>query len=160
MVVRILADNAMAKRTTSCKCNQSLKSRHMHYTHLQLDPPTRALVINFASGVQNSFERTLRRSGISVHSLDSYRRAIEFIERELPFDVVVLDLDRMATASHSLVRRIRAHRYWRHVPIVVLSSGDTPRSMEEAFDSGIDDYIGKSDEPRGALQRLHRHRYR
>jgi DNA-binding response OmpR family regulator len=75
-------------------------------------------------------------------------KAIRFIEE---FDattgsypkLVILDLNLPKRNGKDVLRRIRQNAEWNHVPVVILTSSNTPADREETVRLGANEYIRK-----------------
>jgi CheY-like chemotaxis protein len=80
--------------------------------------------------------------------LDDGEKAIRFIEE---FDattascprLVILDLNLPKRNGKDVLRHIRHRAQWNHVPVVILTSSNTPTDREEAIRLGANQYIRK-----------------
>ena len=75
------------------------------------------------------------------------------LSRFLP-DAVVLDLDMPETDGLALLKRIRRSSYGCHLPVLLVTGTGNQETLEEGFESGLDDYIRKPVSPRELLLRL------
>lgn len=82
----------------------------------------------------------LRQAGYAVDTAADGPEA-EFLGREEPYDVVVLDLGLPRKSGLEVLRSWRAagHR----VPVLVLTARDAWHERVEGFKAGADDYLGK-----------------
>lgn len=75
-------------------------------------------------------------------------KAIRFIEefdtttRPYP-KLVILDLNLPKRNGKDVLRRIRESEKWDHVPVVILTSSNTPADREETIRLGANQYIRK-----------------
>lgn len=58
-------------------------------------------------------------------------------------DVIIMDLVMPGMDGIEGVRAIKSSRYWQDIPIVILSSMDEEKKIQEAFDAGAADFISK-----------------
>lgn len=74
--------------------------------------------------------------------------ALEFLDRweraELaPPAVILLDIKLPKVDGLEVLRRIRAHERFRHIPVVMLTSSNEDRDIATAYDCGANSYIVK-----------------
>lgn len=76
-------------------------------------------------------------------------QALDFFEHRDPFrnaarpDLIVLDLNLPKSDGTDILRSVRQSREYADVPIVVLTSSDSPRDRESARELGADCYLTK-----------------
>jgi two-component system response regulator len=82
-----------------------------------------------------------------VYVVSDGEKAVRFVEedaQELPCpDLIILDLNLPRRSGREVLERIRASDLMGKVRVVVLSSSDAPKDMEESFRLGIAKYIRK-----------------
>lgn len=82
-----------------------------------------------------------------IYVLSDGEKAVRFVESEakdLPNpDLIILDLNLPRKTGKEVLQHIRASEKLGAVRVVVLSSSDAPRDMEESFRLGITRYIRK-----------------
>ncbi len=84
----------------------------------------------------------LEPRSISVTTLDDPFRFWEVLEEVNP-DLLILDIDMPHVTGLELCRVVRSEPRWSGVPILFLTSRTDPASIQRAFASGADDYLGK-----------------
>ncbi|NOY45421.1 MAG: response regulator [Deltaproteobacteria bacterium] len=85
---------------------------------------------------------TLERAGFEVIEAVDGDRAWEAFQTHLP-DVVLLDVRMPGVDGLTLCRRIRDTHRGATVPVVVMTDRDDNEALEEAFESGATDFLGK-----------------
>ncbi len=82
-----------------------------------------------------------------VYVVSDGEKAVRFIDDEaaaLPCpDLIILDLNLPRKSGREVLEHIRASEMLAKVRVVVLSSSDAPKDMEESFRLGIARYIRK-----------------
>ncbi len=71
-----------------------------------------------------------------------------------PFDVVLLDVNMPGIDGFETCRRIRANPNLRLLPVIMLTTQESPEDIETGLDAGANDYIIKPFEPRELIARL------
>lgn len=61
--------------------------------------------------------------------------------------VIILDLKLPKLSGLEVLRHIRESDSTRHIPVVVLTSSDDPRQIEEALLAGANSFVRKPDNP-------------
>lgn len=57
--------------------------------------------------------------------------------------VILLDLHLPGMSGIDLLRRLRKHRKWKFIPVVILSSSALESDMEHAYEKGANSYLRK-----------------
>jgi DNA-binding response OmpR family regulator len=100
----------------------------------------RLLLVEDDAPLRQRLEGALRRAGFAVDATDAGREA-EFLLREVPYDLVVLDLGLPDRDGLELLRAWRARG--NRVPVLVLTARDAWHERVDGFRAGADDYLGK-----------------
>jgi diguanylate cyclase (GGDEF)-like protein len=66
--------------------------------------------------------------------------AVQFALREIPH-LILIDFMLPGLNGYELIRRLRDHPKSMHIPIIVVSSGNSPAEKVRAFELGVDSYI-------------------
>lgn len=86
---------------------------------------------------------------VDLHIVVDGEEAIAFIERaerdpQSPCpDMVLLDLNLPKRSGTDVLQRIRGSERCKHVPVVILTSSDSPKDREDASRLGADRYFRK-----------------
>ena len=62
-------------------------------------------------------------------------------------DVIILDLKLPKLSGLEVLRNIRENDSTKNIPVVVLTSSDDPKQIEEAFQAGANSFVRKPDDP-------------
>ena len=87
------------------------------------NPPCPVLLVEDDAVLRKSMRRMLERIGCRVFEADNGLTALELMERERP-SLVFLDLMMPVMDGFEFTERVRAHRDWRSIPIVVVTAHD------------------------------------
>jgi diguanylate cyclase (GGDEF)-like protein len=100
------------------------------------------LAVDDDPAVLEAVRFVLARDGVRVETLADPAGFWEVLEEVQP-DVVLLDLQMPGVSGLELCRVLRNDPRWKSVPVVFLTSATDPRSVQEVFAAGADDFIGK-----------------
>jgi len=74
-------------------------------------------------------------------------QALEYIARwdagEVPPSVILLDLKLPKVGGLDVLKRLKEHPIYRHIPVVVLTSSSEDRDIQAAYSRGANSYIVK-----------------
>jgi two-component system cell cycle response regulator DivK len=93
----------------------------------------------------------LQFRGYRVVEVTDGGEAVAAAERERP-DIILMDVQLPGISGLEAVRRIKARRDLRHIPIVAITSFALSGDEKKAFAAGCDAYVTKPYEPRELLK--------
>jgi uncharacterized protein (TIGR02266 family) len=105
------------------------------------EPRAKILVVDDAPMFREIETVFLGRTGRILPACDG-TEAFEIVQRERP-DLVVTDLSMREMDGDELCRRIRHDADLRHVPVIVVTSGNSAEEHERAVRAGADGVISK-----------------
>jgi CheY-like chemotaxis protein len=79
-------------------------------------------------------------------SVDSALAFLEDTLRSIPAalpELILADLKLTGQSGVELARRVRSHRRFAHLPIVMLTTSDTPEEILDCYASGVNGYVVK-----------------
>jgi len=100
----------------------------------------RLLLVEDDAPLRERLQAALREAGYAVDIARDGHDA-EFLAREVPYDVVVLDLGLPDRGGLEVLRAWRAKG--NQVPVVILTARDAWYERVDGFRAGADDYLGK-----------------
>ena len=95
----------------------------------------------------------LSHAGYGVAECLDAESALVSIHDALP-DMLLLEWDLPGQSGETLVRRLRAHRATRELPVIMLTARGGEHDKILALESGADDYLTKPFNPRELLARI------
>jgi two-component system chemotaxis sensor kinase CheA len=107
-------------------------------------PAARILVVDDTHFFQKLVAEHLRQVGYEVHVADDGKAGFAML-REQPFDLVVSDIEMPVMDGHAFARAVRADPTHARLPLVALTTLNTPASRAAATESGFDAYEVKLD---------------
>ena len=102
----------------------------------------RLLIVEDTLSNRTLMRRVLEKSGAEVVCVESGREAIELLGHTA-VDAVLMDVQLPAMDGFEVTRRIRRDLGLRELPILGVSASAYPSRIEEARESGMDDFITK-----------------
>ncbi|MDX8391717.1 MAG: Hpt domain-containing protein [Mariprofundaceae bacterium] len=113
-------------------------------------PAARVLLVD-DSIIARQVEKSLLESmGMTVETAIDGMDAIEKLEHDA-YDVVVSDLEMPRLDGFGLVRRMRNDRQYRHIPILIVSTRESPEDRLKGMEAGADGYLIKQQLAQGEL---------
>ncbi len=108
--------------------------------------PRRVLVVEDDLGNRRVMEEMLRRLGCRVHGLASGRRLLETLEREGPFELILMDCVLPEEDGLELTRSLRRWEQARgrpRTPVVAVSSHADAEVRHACLTAGMDAFLAK-----------------
>jgi phosphoserine phosphatase RsbU/P len=115
-------------------------------------PPSRAatgsrlLVVDDNALNRNLLGRRLERQGYTVVEAPNGMVALDRAAAE-PFDLVLLDIMMPVMDGFEALKRLKAGRTTRHIPVIVISALDEIGGVVRAIEMGAEDYLFKPFDP-------------
>ncbi len=107
------------------------------------DRPARILVVDDSKSVRFALQTNLVEAGfdvvLGVDGEDGLNRALNE-----DFDLIVTDIDMPKMDGIELCSRLKAEFKTSHIPIIVLSTRDSDKQIEDGFRVGADAYLSKA----------------
>ena len=100
------------------------------------------LVVDDNSDILAVVHRDLKRAGCNVRVALSGEQALAMVGCSRP-DLIILDIVMGGIDGYQVCRRLRDLPRTRSVPILILSSRDSPASQVSGLELGADDYVTK-----------------
>ena len=113
----------------------------------------RILVVDDDSMHRDTLEDYLRLAGYDTAQAENGEVALELINFYEP-DLVLLDVNMPVMDGYATLRKLRADKRFRDVPVLLLSSADRTNMKVKGFELGADDYVTKPFERTELLARV------
>ncbi|GLJ32446.1 hypothetical protein SUGI_0652860 [Cryptomeria japonica] len=98
-------------------------------------------------------ERLLKNSSYKVTTVDSGRRALEFLglcdndnavnNNELKVNMIITDYCMAGMTGYELLKRIKESSKLKEIPVIIMSSENVPSRMTRCLEEGAEDFILK-----------------
>ena len=86
-----------------------------------------------------------KEDGVKVESVSNGEEASEFIKKNKPVDLVMLDLMLPKKSGFDVLKEMKENKLWKGVPVVILSNLGQQEDISRGKELGADDYIIKAD---------------
>lgn len=111
------------------------------------------LMVEDDPGHARLIEKNLRRAGVSnkIIHLDDGQKAIDFLfnysnhaagPHPVPF-LVLLDLNLPILDGNQVLQRIKSDQKTKRIPVVMLTTADTPHEISRCYELGCNAYVTK-----------------
>jgi CheY-like chemotaxis protein len=102
----------------------------------------RVLVAEDDDGVAETLKSVLEDDGDEIRRAQDGLQAVNLLN-ELPFDLVILDLEMPAMNGFDVCRSVRNNKRLDGLPILVLTVRSDPNDIIAGFEAGVSDYMIK-----------------
>jgi two-component system, NtrC family, response regulator AtoC len=106
-----------------------------------MNQPTSILVVDDEDGIRNYLKTLLKLKGYDVNTLASGSEAIDFLTKNPPPALVLLDILMHDVDGLETLKRLR--KVEKELPIIMLSCIGETRTIVDAMRSGATDYLNK-----------------
>ena len=100
-----------------------------------------------------SLERVLKKKGYKVIHTASPEKVVDLVGNE-KVDLVILDFYLSDTSGIEILKSIRTVESFANIPIIMLTSEESPDIIEQCLDLGATDFIIKPIIPKVLLARI------
>ena len=118
--------------------------------------PNSVLIVEDDRVVARLLNHWLKQRGFKVEIFNNGRQAIDNLETGDPPLLVFLDIIMPYADGFEVLTHMRAHKSWKRVPVIILSSKSSEASIVRAFEAGADDYLTKPFKPGELMVRMNR----
>lgn len=111
----------------------------------------RILIVEDEHHLRQQLSDSLSEQGFAVDTAEDGKRG-DFMIREYPYDLAIIDLGLPEISGLELIRRLRASD--KHYPVLVLTARGDWEDKVEALEAGADDYVVKPFHIKEVIARL------
>lgn len=101
------------------------------------------LVIEDDFFVRDIYQKKLSESGFSVESAADGLEGLERLRAHVP-DLIILDIFMPYVDGRDVLREIKSHEEWRHIPVILLTNFSASEGVKDGFGLGATEYLIKS----------------
>ncbi len=115
---------------------------------------TRAMVVDDSRAMRMILSRTLAESGFEVLQAANGREALDRMERDGAFQLVMVDWNMPEMSGLEFIRAVRARPEFRTVRLFMVTTETEIEQMTRALDAGADEYLMKPFTPDSVRDKL------
>lgn len=86
-----------------------------------------------------------KEDGVKVEVANDGEAASEFVKKNKPVDLVILDLMLPKKSGFDVLKEMKENKLWKSVPVVILSNLGQQEDISRGKELGANDYIIKAD---------------
>lgn len=106
----------------------------------------RILVVDDNENNRDLLSRYLARQGHTVAVAEDGPHALEMMAAD-NYDLVLLDVLMPAMNGYQVLKRLKMHQQWHHIPVIMVSALDELDSVVRCIEAGAEDYLPKPFNP-------------
>lgn len=101
------------------------------------------LVIEDDFFVRDIYQKKLSENGFSVESAADGLEGLERLRKHVP-DLIILDIFMPYVDGRDVLREIKNHEEWKHIPVILLTNFSASEGVKDGFGLGATEYLIKS----------------
>src|SRR5208282_2599715 len=113
--------------------------------HAARDARRRVLLIDDSPFFRNVLTPLLSVAGYDVTSVENADRAFNLYDAGEDFDIIVSDVELPGMSGYELAETIKKSTRWRDVPLLALSSRNSPTELRRSRAVGFSEVVSKVD---------------
>ena len=117
-------------------------------------PRGRILVADDEPHIRRILTTLLEAASFDVDPVADGPSALEHLEGDTGYDLVLLDIMMPGATGLEVLERIRALEHRQNVPVVILTAKGQDADRDEAFSLGANDFVTKPFSPKKLLARI------
>lgn len=86
-----------------------------------------------------------KEEGVKVDVANDGEVASEYVKKNKPVDLVLLDLMLPKKSGFDVLKEMRENKLWNNVPVIILSNLGQQEDINKGKELKVDDYIIKAD---------------
>ena len=111
------------------------------------------LTVEDQPNIRRLITYVLTKAGYKVLQAGDGAAAVRVLQQNIP-DLILLDLRMPKMDGFELLTLLRKYEAAASVPVVILTSLNTPRDLDRALQLGVVDYLTKPIDPRALVERV------
>ncbi|RMH22420.1 MAG: response regulator [Gemmatimonadetes bacterium] len=150
---QVALDWVTQARTTLSEVDRVLGAQMEDEGEDEVGPP-RIMVVDDDEDARTVMAAVLEEEGYEVTLVASGEEALEHLQQDPDFHLVILDLSMPGMDGREVLARIRGSRDTQALPVLVRTGVGDEETEAEVLDSGADDYVDKDANPVRFLARV------
>jgi CheY-like chemotaxis protein len=105
----------------------------------------RILLVDDDADERELFSSTLKSLNLphKLNAADSCKSLFETLEKDALPHVIFMDINMPSPNGHECVKKIKSHKIFSHIPIIMYSVSASETDIEEAYGAGAHHYVVK-----------------
>ena len=119
-----------------------------------MNPRARILIVDDERGARSISQAVLTKEGYEVTPAESGEEALELLQNDAGFDLVLLDMMMMGIDGLEVLKTMKSNPATARIRVIIASGLSEPEDMVQAFLAGASDYIIKPPHPLELIARV------
>ncbi len=111
------------------------------------------LTVEDQPNIRRLIAYVLTKAGYKVMQAEDGEAAVHVLQRHVP-DLILLDVRMPKMDGFELLSLLRKYEAAASIPVVILTSLNTPRDLDRALELGVIEYLTKPIEPKTLMRRV------
>jgi adenylate cyclase len=134
---------SMEEEASSTLIDEVVRTMNSSENHIDLNGQEASLlVVDDKESNRDLLSRRLDRQGFHVEVAENGRQALNMV-RTRHYDLVLLDIIMPEMNGYQVLAEMKADRYLRHLPVIMISALDEIDSVVRCIEMGAEDYLQK-----------------
>lgn len=151
--VMLILDLIALLRQTPLKPQLSIESAYSTVVTERSKRHPTVLVVDDSVTVRKVTSRFLERQGLSAVVAKDGVDAIEILQ-ELTPDLILLDIEMPRMDGFEVASQVRSNKRLKQIPIIMITSRTGEKHRMRAFETGVNDYMGKPFQENELLEKI------
>ena len=115
---------------------------------MSIKPNLKILIVEDDLDSRNFMKTLLRNHGLknqesATDGNEAYEMMVKALDKDDPFELILVDWGMPKLDGLTLLNMIRNHHVFNHLPIIMVTAYAEAKHVQQAIDSGVNDYILK-----------------
>ena len=115
---------------------------------------TKILIAEDDKDIRDLIVLTLDFHGFDVHPVEDGKAAVEAVEKDNNYDIILMDVRMPRMTGYEACRRLKENDATRSIPIIFLSAKGQETEIQTGLEAGASDYVLKPFSPDGLIQKI------
>jgi len=108
-----------------------------------MDEKKKILIVEDDVFVRDIYDMKFQQEGFDVVLAVDGLEALQLLEELIP-DIILLDMMMPQMDGMEVLKKIKEHEIWKHIPVIMLTNISDKEKVDEAMCQGSVDYLIKS----------------
>lgn len=117
---------------------------------------TKILIAEDDNDIRELIVLTLQFNGFDVESVEDGQAAVERVQANPAFDVILMDVRMPRMTGYQACRMLKEDNNTKNIPVIFLSAKGQEQEIQTGIDAGASDYILKPFAPDDLVSKIHK----
>lgn len=117
---------------------------------------TKILIAEDDNDIRELIVLTLQFNGFDVESVEDGQAAVERVQSNPAFDVILMDVRMPRMTGYQACRMLKEDDNTKNIPVIFLSAKGQEQEIQTGIEAGASDYILKPFAPDDLVEKIHK----